>query len=382
MDALAAEGAPALDITTSFVPGVNPSPLERLPEGTVATSMFAHSSTPETQAKGRFRHMPLSYAGFARLLSEELTFDTCVVHVAPPGANGRCSLGAAVEFTPAAMARSRRVVAVINPRMPSLPGAESLALDDIDIVVECEAPLRIYDVGAPSGEALAVANHVAAFIEDRATLQIGLGKVPDALLRMLTSRRGLRLHSGMLSDGVMALEAAGALDRDWTHTSCVHVGGEAYYAWLDGRPDFAVRSCSHTHAAAALASLPGFVAVNSALSVDLFGQANLEMVDGRMVSGAGGAPDFARGARLSRGGVSIIALPSTSRRGDISRIAPVLDGLCTISRSDVDVVVTEHGAADLRNCSVMERATRILAVAAPQHRESLEVAFRKIAGKF
>ena len=382
MDALADAGAPALDLTTSFVPGINPSPLERLPEGTVLTCMFAQTGEPGAQAAGRFRHLPLTYGGFARHLSEGLSFDTCVAHVAPPDSDGRCSLGAAVEFTPIAAARARRVIAVINPQMPSLPGAEALALGDFAIVAECDAPLRTYDVGAPSDEARLIAAHVAAFITDGAALQIGLGKVPDALLRMLNDRRGLRLHSGMLSDGVMALEAAGALDQDFAHTSCVHVGTAAYYAWLGGRKDFSVRSCSHTHAAGVLAGLPRLVAVNSALSVDLFGQANLEMLDGRMISGCGGAPDFARGASLSPGGISIIALPSASRRGDVSRIVASLDGPCSITRADIDVIVTEHGAADLRNCSAVERGARIIAIAAPQHRASLQSAFRKISSKF
>ena len=127
--------------------------------------------------------------------------------------------------------------------------------------------------------------------------------------------------------------------------------------------------------------MPRFVAVYSALTVDLFGQANLEELDGRMVSSAGGAPDFARGASQSPGGISIVALPSTSSKGGIARLVPRLEGLCSIPRSDIDVVVTEHGAADLRGCTVIERARRLILIAAPEHRPRLDAAFHAIAKK-
>ena len=381
MEAFCAPDAPPLAITASFVPGINPLPLADMPAGATFTSMFAQQAGHGAQAQGRLLHLPLSYGGFASWLRDNGGFDTCVVHVAPPDADGRCSLGAAVEFTPIAAARARRIVAVVNPQMPRLPHADCIALADVDAFVEHEAPLRGYDVGAPSEQANRIAAHVAAFIEDGAVLQIGLGKVPDALLRRLTDRRGLRLHSGMLSDGARALSEAGSLDRGWLHTSCVHVGTADYYAWLAERDDFAVRACDHTHAASVLAGLPRFIAVNSALSVDLFGQANLEMLEGRMVSGVGGAPDFARGAGLSPGGVSIVALPATSSRGEASRIVPVLDGPCSIPRTDIDIVVTEYGAADLRGCAVIERAERLMAIAAPQHQGALRAAFRAIAAR-
>ena len=379
MDALCTGNAPRLDITASFVPGINPVALARYPKGTTFTSLFAYTGVPEAQATGRYRHLPLSYSAFAKHLAEKASFDTCIVHVAPPGIDGNCSLGAAVEFTPIAAARARRKVAIINPRMPVLPGAESLALADFDIIVECDAPLREYHAGAVSDEAQRIAVNVATFIEDGSVVQIGLGKAPDALLRILTSRRRLRLHSGMISDGVMALDAAGALDPDWTHTSCVHVGSTAYYAWLHDRKQFAVRNCGQTHSVAVLSALPNFVAVNSALTVDLFGQANLENLDGRMVSGVGGAPDFARGASQSPGGISIIALPSTSSKDDIPRIVLKLDNPCSIPRFDIDVVVTEYGVADLRECNVIERARRLTMIAAPQHRAHLDESFHTIA---
>lgn len=382
MEALCAPGAPPLALTTSFVPGINPLPMAGLPMGTTIAGVFSQPGTGEAQRAGRFAHLALSYSEFLHHLRERLDFDTCILHVAPPDGNGRCSLGVAVEFSHAAARKAGRVAAVINPRMPRMPEADSIAFDDIDIAVECDAPLREYDVGAPTEQARAIAGHVAAFIEDGAALQIGLGKVPDTLLRVLTDRRGLRLQSGMLSDGARLLSEAGALDRNWLHAGCVHVGSAGYYQWLDGRRDFATQGCDRTHDVGRLAAVERLVAVNSALTVDLFGQANLEMLDGRMISGCGGAPDFARGASLSPGGVSIVALPSTSARGDVSRITPQLDGVCSIPRNDIGVVVTEHGAADLRGLGAVERAERLISIAAPQHRAFLSETFGKIAARF
>ncbi|MBD3848097.1 hypothetical protein IED13_20550 [Bosea sp. SSUT16] len=373
--------APPLDITASFVPGINAVPIEALPEGARYTSCFAQPSPPGAQANGRFRHLPVSYGGFASHLSRQ-SFDVAIVHVSPPDAAGLCSFGIAVEFMPIVLKNCRRVFAVINPRMPRIPGAETFDIARANLIAETDEPLCEYDVGAPSAQASRIAEHVAAFVEDGTTLQVGLGKTPDALMRIVSDRRRLRLHSGMLSDAARLLAECGSLDAQWPHMSCVHVGTAAHYAWLSGRDDFQIRGCDQTHSPAVLAGLPRLVAVNSALGVDLFGQANLEMLGGRMLSGVGGAADFAQAASLAPDGVSIIALPSTAGRGGASRIIAKLDGICSLPRHAVDVVVTEHGAADLRGATVMERAERIIAIADPAHRTSLQDAWNEIAARF
>jgi acyl-CoA hydrolase len=378
-DALCAEGAPALNITTTFVPGINPLPGERLPPGTVWQAPFAAAPLGSQESR-RLAHLPMSYGSFARHIVRS-TFDTAILHVAPPDDAGRASLGPAVEFSRLAAARATRFIAIVNPRIPRIAGAETIDIRTAGLVVEIPNELRQYEVGAPSAEALAIARNTAPFIKDGAALQIGLGKAPDALMALLADRRNLRLHSGMLSDGARLLAERGALSSDWLHTSCVHVGSGDYYDWLADRTDFAVRGVDHTHAPAVLANISGLVAVNSALSVDLFGQANLDTLDGRAVSGVGGASDFARGAALSPTGISVIGLPAVSGKAGRSRIVAQLEGPCSIPRHDVDVVVTEFGAADLRGLSVMERAVRLIGVAAPQHRAALTDAWREIARK-
>lgn len=380
VEALTAEDAPALRVTTTLVPGVNRSPVARLPEGSVWTGLFAHASDSPSQADGRFRQLPTSYGAYARALDHEAPFDTCIVQVAPPDAEGRCSLGNAVEFTAQVMRRARRAVFVINAQTPRIPGAAHLPIDRADAVVDVDAPVQEYAVGAPAPEAQAIAERIAPLVEDGATLQVGLGKVPDSLGAMLADRRKLRLHSGMFSDWARTLLEAGALDPDYDHVCCLHAGSAAYYRWLHDRETFTVAGAERTHSLHELMAQERLVAVNSALEVDLFGQANLEMAGGRMLSGVGGAPDFSRAASLMPGSISVVALPAVSKKG-LSRIVPRIDGLCSVPRGDVEIVVTEHGLADLRGCSVVERGERLIEIAAPEHRSGLADAWREVVAK-
>jgi len=375
---LTAPDAVALHLTATLVPGINAMPALPLTPGATLTNPFAFGPAG-SQAKGAARQMPSSYAGFAKHLARS-TFDAVIVTVAPPGPDGSASLGPAVEFTPTALARTGRMIVVINHALPAIPGAPTVALRDAEFVVETDSPLCVYDVGVGTPEALTIAQGIAAFITDGATVQIGIGKVPDALLRALTDRRGLRLHSGMLSDGMQALLAAGALDPTHQPTACVHVGTQAHYTWLRDRAGLVVAPVSQTHAPATLAAQPGLVAVNAAIEVDLFGQANLEFIGPRAISGVGGAGDFAAAAAKAPDGLSIVGLPALGPRG-ISRIVPRLAGPVSLPRHEVDVIVTEFGYADLRGLCSMARAERIIAIAAPDHRAALSSAWRDIATK-
>ncbi|HEY0203095.1 MAG TPA: acetyl-CoA hydrolase/transferase C-terminal domain-containing protein [Acetobacteraceae bacterium] len=369
-------------ILTSLVPGINGLAMDALHSSATVTGLFMQPAWQAAQAAGRFRHLPLSYSGFVRHVRERVAPDACVVHVSPPDRAGRCSLGPAVEFTPLVQARSRRTLALMNPLLPAMPGAPSLEYAGFDAVAEVEFAPRGYQVGAPARTATAIAGHIAGFIGDGCTLQVGLGKVPDALMALLHGRRGLRLHSGMLADSALDLWDAGALDPDAEHASCVWVGSAELYRRLQGRAGPVVAGCEVTHDASRLAALPRLHAVNSALSVDLFGQANLEVADGRAVSGLGGAGDFARGARQSPGGLSIVALPSTHAGRARSRIVPRLDdGIASLPRGDVDVVVTEHGAADLRGLCVHGRAEALAAVADPAFQPALADAWREVRAR-
>lgn len=364
---------PNSDITTSFVPGINLLSSEMIRRDSRVSGLFMQATLAAAQCDGRFRHLPLSYFAMAKWLRASPEFDICLVQVSPPDAAGRSSLGPAVEFTESIMRRAKRVVAVVNQAVPRVPHAPTLALADCAEVSEADMPLVGYDAGSADAAAQQIAERVAALIEDGATLQVGLGKVPQCLMNCLQSRRGLRLHSGMLSDGIIGLAESGALACDAEHVTTVVTGTPKLYEWIAQRQDIHLRGVEFTHDPLRLAAIENFVAVNSALEVDLFGQCNLEFVAGSAISGAGGAPDFSRAARLSRGGISIVALPASFGGGKGSRIRARLreDSIVSISRYDVDLVVTEFGVADLRGLSVYERAEAIIAIAAPFARAEL-----------
>ncbi len=373
MDAIARAGPP-LDVTTSFVPGVNALAPERFAPGTRFAGPFALGAAAGAQADGTIRHLPLSYGAFVRHALTRLEIDTCFVHVSPPGPDGRHSLGPSAEFTALVAARAGRVFAVVNAQLPVLPHAPSFAASGFAALARIDAPLAEYDVGAPSEAATRIATRIADHVDDGATVQVGLGKVPDALMRLIGDRKRLRLYSGLLSEGARALSEAGSLDPAFRHTATAFLGSQGLYSWLAGREDFAARGCDETHDLARLLRLPRFVAVNSAVSVDLFGQANLETLGARQISGVGGAAEFARAAAQSADGVSVCALVAVAGAARASRIVPTLGPIVSLPRHDIDILVTEHGLADLRGLDARARAHAIVETAAPEHRAALREA--------
>ncbi|MCW5581706.1 MAG: hypothetical protein KIS72_10225, partial [Luteimonas sp.] len=273
--------------------------------------------------------------------------------------------------------RAGRILAHINPRMPRTRGP-SIPLARIHAAVEADMPLLEVPDPAADPALDAVATRVAALVGDGATLQLGLGRLQSAVLRAVRDRRGLRIHSGMVSDGLLGLAEAGALaDAPDAVVAGVALGSQALYAAAPRLVQF--REVGHTHDAGVLAAVPRLTAINSALSVDLLGQVNGECLGGRQLSGVGGLPDFLRGARQSQGGRGIIALPACTPKGD-SRIVPMLPpGPVSLARVDADCIVSEHGVADLRHLDVHARARALIGIADPAHRDALEQAWREIS---
>ncbi len=373
-----------LQLLTTYVPGINALDIDRLHPSIKVSGLFMQPGLSTAQRDGRYRALPMTYAGFVRHIQDDVAPDLAVVQVSPPDSNGRCTLGAAVEFMPEVLKKSQRVLGLINRKVPQIRGAFSIDHAQLTHVCEVDTDLPTYSTDSdPATEAIAA--HIASLVADGAALQVGLGKVPAALSRLLRNHRKLRLHSGMLSDGLIELAEAGALDNDFLHTTTVLVGSEKLYQWLPGFDNLRVVGCDITHHLPIMIGTPGLVAVNSALEVDLFGQCNLEHANGRAVSGCGGAPDFARGARMSPGGCSIVALNATFGSKDKigTRILPTLslNAVTSLSRVDVDNVVTEFGIARLRGRSVHERAQALIGVAAPQFRDELQAAWNGIAAK-
>ncbi|WP_036567549.1 acetyl-CoA hydrolase/transferase family protein [Nocardia sp. BMG51109] len=303
--------------------------------------------------------------------------DVAFVQVSPADERGEHSLGLISDYVRAAVAAARVVVAEVNDQVPHTFG-ERLSASEIDYAVTVSrTPVRVPPARiGPVDEAIAA--HAAAYIDDGAVLQTGVGAVPDAILRLLRDRTDLGVHSGMIGDGLVDLVEAGAvtnarkkIDRGVSITGAL-IGTERLYRFADRNPALRMCTTGYTHDAGVLAQVERLVTVNSAMEVDLTGQVNAEQSGAAYVGGTGGQVDFVRAGARSPGGHAIIALPATAKGGTISRITPALSGPVTTARSDVDVIVTEFGAAELAGQSLAERTRRLIAVAHPDFREELE----------
>lgn len=294
-----------------------------------------------------------------------------------PGPDGGLSPGVSHDYLVDAARHARVVIAEVNDRLPRTHGADELQHLRIHAVVRTSYGPIAMASRAPSEVEQRVARHAAALVPDRAVLQAGIGTLPEAVLRELRDRRDLGLHSGMAGDAWAELVQAGvitnahkAIDRGISITGMLG-GTAAVYGFADRNPGLRLAPVSYTHSARVLASIDGLHAINSALEVDLTGQANAEVLGNQYVGAIGGQVDFIRGAALSRGGRSILALPSTASSG-ASRIVARLSGPVTTARSDADAIVTEWGVAELAGQPLAERMRRMTAIAHPDHREALE----------
>jgi acyl-CoA hydrolase len=380
-EALAADPdrAAGIEFLGGMVPGVNAFDYAGLHPDARLTTILLPPAAKRSFAEGRVRLAPLSYSAFAGYLVRRPP-DLVVIQVAPPDAQGRCSLGPCADFAPLLWRLARRRIAFVNPSLPRPAGGWTVAADEIDVAAACDHPPIALAPARPGPEMAAIARHAAALVQDGAAVQLGLGGAPAAIVAALTDRRGLRLHTGLASDELLALSAAGALAPEG-HRVGVAIGSPVLYDWLCGQPQVRFAPTTQTHDAAALMQVQGLRAINSALEVDLFGQANLEWRSGELASGVGGAPDFLRGARLSPGGLSIVALPATAKGR--SRICARLQApSVSVPRSEIDVVVTEHGAAHIRDLSLDERAEAILSIAAPEHRARIAEQWRTLRRTF
>ena len=311
------------------------------------------------------------------VLDGPLRPDVVLLACAPAGPDGRHSLGVTADVVGQACSVARAVVAEVRSAAPRTRGHPPLDPSQVTAWTWCDEPLPELGRGSPGPVERAIAEHVAEQVPDGAVLQLGIGKVPDAVARALTGHRDLGLHSGFLGDWARELVERGVVTNarkpiDRGHTvGGVLMGTSALYAWADDNPDLEVRDVRHTHGADVLARFESLVSVNSAIEVDLGGQVNAEWAGGRYVGAIGGHVDYVRAGALAPRGAGVVALPSTTRDGR-TRIVPRLDdGVVTTARSDVDLVVTEHGVARLRGVSLGERARRLAAIAAPEHREGL-----------
>ncbi len=332
---------------------------------------------------GRLEVVPCHYSQLPALFQAgPWKADVVLLGVSPP-VGGRATLGAAHGFALAAAQRARVVLAEENDQAPWMHGGELPAGLRIDAIVRSSRPLPRYPDAVPGDLDRAVAARVAALIADGATLQLGVGSVPDAVLEALAGHRDLGLHSGMLTSALLPLLERGvvtnarkAIDAGVTVTGML-IGAERLYRHAHSNPALRLAGPDYTHAVGVIARLPGFVSVNSAVEVDLFGRVNAESAGATYVGGIGGQTDFIRGAAAAPGGRAIIALPSASRDGKASRIVERCVAVTTPA-ADADTIVTEWGVAELRGVPYAERARRMIALAHPAFREPLAGAARRL----
>lgn len=342
-------------------------------------TFMASMQVADAIERGEADYIPASLSRIPGLMrSGRLPVDVALVQVAPADEQGRFSLGVSVAYAKAAVEAAAVVVAEVNEQMPRTLGDSFIDAEAIDFLVASDRPVLEVRRAAPDGALARIGEHVARLVPDRATMQVGVGGIADAVWAALRQHRDLGVHSGSVADNIVELLRDGVVTNRFKTIDEGHVvagqliGTARLYRFAHRNPQFSMRPCDYTHDPRLLASLDHLVSVNSAVQVDLRGQVNAETLRGRQIAGVGGALDFTVGARLASGGRSIVALPATAGDGRYSRIVPKLDdGVVTTPASLVDFVVTEFGIADLAGLDLEERARQLAAVAAPQHRSAL-----------
>lgn len=356
-----------LTFVGAHVPGINRNDWAGLHETARSEGTFLSGDWRPAFEAGRFSLRPMTWFQAYGWLGET-PLDAAVFHVSEPDADGNVSLGVASDLAPAVMARNVFKVALVNPAMPRVQGAV-WPLSGFDLVADAPRDLLTYDVGALDPAFEAIKRHLQAIMPDGASVQFGVGKAGIAALAALEGMKGLKIFSGMVTDPLLPVLDSGALTEVVTGLAA---GSRALYDRCGGDSRIRFEPSNVTHDIRVLAGIPRLVAVNSAIEIDLFGQANAEFQDGRQISGVGGLTDFLRGARLSKGGLPILALPASARRGAVSRIVPRLPPTAvSVPRADVGLVITEHGVADLRGLTLDGRAEALIGVADPGHRDRL-----------
>jgi 4-hydroxybutyrate CoA-transferase len=342
-------------------------------------ALFVGGSTRKAVEEKRADYTPCFFSEIPRLFRGKiLPVDVALIQVTPPDENGFCSYGLSVDYTMAAAECATTVIAQMNRNLPRTGGAK-IHLDAINFIVEQDEPLIELKAPVISDIEKMIGENVAGLIPDGATLQLGIGAIPDAVLLFLTDKKDLGIHSEMFSDGVVVLAEAGVITNKkktinpGKFMAAFLMGTRKLYDFIDNNPNVELHPVDYINDPYVVGMHENMMSINSALQVDLMGQVNAEMIGSRQFSGIGGQVDFVRGVSRAKNGKSIIALPSTASGGRISRIACELDrgAAVSTSRNDVHHIVTEYGVANLRGKSLRERAKALIAVAHPDFRAAL-----------
>lgn len=313
-----------------------------------------------------------------------LPLDVAFIQVSPPDRHGYCSLGVSVDVTLSAIQTAKKVIAQINPNVPRTHGDGIIHINKIDYAVEADTSIYIASLGEPSEIESKIGKFVADMVEDGATLQMGIGNIPNAVLHNLHNHQRLGIHTEMFSDGILPLVEKGIITgedkaiKKGKIVTCFAMGTQKLYDFLDDNPNVHFKEASYTNDTALIRKNPKVTAINSAIEIDLTGQVCADSLGAYQYSGVGGQMDFIRGASLSEGGKPIIAMPSITTKG-VSKITPFLKegASVTTTRAHVHYVVTEYGVVNLFGKGLEQRAKALISIAHPDHREALEIAARK-----
>lgn len=334
----------------------------------------------DVEAAGALQHIPATYAQVPSLFRPDgpLPADAILIQVSEPAPEGTYSLGTSVGGIVDVVRTAPLVIAQINPNLPYTFGAAELHREELDWLVPMQSDVLELRRAEPGALEQQIAASVAELVTDGATLQFGIGGVPEAIMGMLGERRDLGIHSGLISDGVMGMVASGALNGSRKATAPELIitteaaGSAEFFHWLDRNPAVCMAPAGYTHSLQILAQQQNFVGINSAVQVALDGTINAESLGPRQISGPGGQPDFAAGAMLNEG-ISVVAMPATAARGRVSRIVKQLDpgAVVTTPRTLADRVVTEFGQAELAGRTLAARADALRRIAHPDFRDDL-----------
>ncbi len=348
-------------------------------------ALFVGGSTRKAVEEKRADYTPCFFSEIPRLFRNRiLPVNVALIQVTPPDDEGFCSYGVSVDYTKVAAESAYVVIAQMNSFLPRTGGAR-IHLDAINYIVEADCPVIELAPPAIGDEERAIGENVASLIPDGATLQLGIGAIPDAVLLFLKDKKDLGIHSEMFSDGVVVLAESGVVTnrRKTINTgkfmATFLMGTKKLYDFVHNNPNVELHPVDYINDPVIIGQHENMVSINSALQFDLMGQVNAEMIGSRQFSGIGGQVDFVRGASRSPGGKSIIALPSTAAGGKISRIRCELDcgSAVSTSRNDVHYVVTEYGIAELRGKSLRERAKALIAISHPEFRDQIAAEARE-----
>jgi acyl-CoA hydrolase len=350
-------------------------------------SLFVGANVREDVNKGDGDYTPIFLSEAHLLFTRNiLPLDVALIHVSPPDQHGFCSLGTSVDITLAALRCAKLVIAQINPHVPRTHGDGILHIRNIDYAVEISQPIFVKELATPTAIEAQIGQHITGMVEDGATLQMGIGAIPNVVLSHLIHHRDLGIHTEMFSDGIIPLVEKEVITGERKNTdrgkivSCFAQGSQRLYDFMANNPQVIMKEASYTNDTSIIRRNPKVTAINSAIEIDITGQVCADTVGKRQYSGVGGQMDFIRGASLSEGGKPIIAMPSITRTG-LSKIVPTLQtgAGVTTTRAHVHFVVTEYGVVDLFGKDLKQRAIALLSIAHPSHKEMLE---REIKERF